>query len=249
MTNSFMMRCSAVSHYYQRLEDDFPSIDARLMAVTRERYRRIDRFVQLALMGAAECARKHTLKRDCGLYLSSGVGPIGSNVLVQDAIHRDSRMPMPFSFVNTLGSSACYHVVKELDIMGEAVMVARGGASFSTALTCAYADLASGVVSQVLVGAVEECVLPGERHKALLRLAPTSAAAEGTHWMLLERDEGSGDIVSDAQLDNPDFDGYESRDAARLTAYVAGHDTRQFGIQVGGPGRSSLVALENAPSS
>lgn len=125
-----VMRCAAVSHYFHRLEGAFPPIDARLAAVTRERYRRIDRFVQLALMGASECARKHQLAPDCGLYLSSGVGPITSNVLVQEAIHRDSRMPMPFSFVNTLGSSACYHVAKELDLLGEAVLVARGSASF-----------------------------------------------------------------------------------------------------------------------
>ena len=240
---STTMRCTAVSHYYHRLEDDFPSIDGRLMAVTRERYRRIDRFVQLALMGAAECARKHTLRRDCGLYLSSGVGPIGSNVLVQDAIHRDARMPMPFSFVNTLGSSACYHVVKELDIVGEAVMVARGSASFSTALTCAYADLASGVVSQVLVGAVEECVLPGDRHKALLRLDPSTAVAEGTHWLLLQRDDRDGEVVNKAHLSNPDFDGYESRDAALLTSYVAAHDGVAFGIRVDGPRATRLVTL------
>lgn len=238
-----MMRCTGVSHYYHRLEGEFPSIEGRLTAVTRERYRRIDRFVQLALMGAAECARKHTLAPDCGLYLSSGVGPIGSNVLVQDAIHRDSRMPMPFSFVNTLGSSACYHVVKELDINGEAVMVARGSASFSTALTCAYADLASGVVSQVLVGAVEECMIPGDRHRALLRLDAETAVAEGTHWMLLEHDDRKGEPVSDVLLNNPDFDGYESRDAAQMTSYVAGHDKVQFGIEVTGPSHISLVTI------
>lgn len=238
-----MMRCTGVSHYYHRLENELPSIDGRLAAVTRERYRRIDRFVQLALMGAAECARNHTLTRDCGLYLSSGVGPIGSNVLVQDAIHRDMRMPMPFSFVNTLGSSACYHVVKELDIVGEAVMVARGSASFSTALTCAYADLASGVVSQVLVGAVEECVLPGDRHRSLLRLGAETAVAEGTHWMLLERDDREGVEVNDSLLNNPDFDGYESRDAALITCYVAGRDKVQFGIRVNGPRHNTLVTL------
>lgn len=238
-----MMRCTGVSHYFHRLEDEFPSIDGRLMAVTRERYRRIDRFVQLALMGAAECARNHTLARDCGLYLSSGVGPISSNVLVQDAIHRDARMPMPFSFVNTLGSSACYHVVKELDIVGEAVMVARGSASFSTALTCAYADLASGVVSQVLVGAVEECVLPVDRHRSLLRLSPETAVAEGTHWLLLERDDREGSVVNDTLLDNPEFNGYESLDAARITSYVAGHDKTSFGIRINGPKDSALVTF------
>ena len=238
-----VMRCAAVSHYFHRLEGEFPSIDGRLTAVTRERYRRIDRFVQLTLMGAAECARKHELARDCGLYLSSGVGPITSNVLVQDAIHRDSRMPMPFSFVNTLGSSACYHVAKELDLAGETVMVARGSASFSAALTCAQADLESGIVSQVLVGAVEECVLPADRHRALLRMGPDVTVAEGTHWILLERYEGEAAAVDDARLDNPDFDGYESRDAARITSFVAGHDKSQFGIAMNGPGRSAVVTL------
>ena len=241
---ALVMRCAAVSHYFHRLEGEFPSIDGRLAAVTRERYRRVDRFVQLTLMGAAECARKHLLARDCGLYLSSGVGPITSNVLVQDAIHRDSRMPMPFSFVNTLGSSACYHVAKELDLAGEAVMVARGGASFSAALTCAQADLESGIVSQVLVGAVEECVLPADRHRALLRMSPDVTVAEGTHWILLERYAGEIAAVEAARLDNPDFDGYESRDAARITSFVAGHDKAHFGIAMDGPGRSALVTLE-----
>lgn len=238
-----MMRCTAVSHYFHKLGEDFPSLDARVNAITRERYRRIDRFVQLALLGAAECARSDVLKRDCGLYLSSGVGPIGSNVLVQDAIHRDSRMPMPFSFVNTLGSSACYHVVKELDITGEAVMVARGNASFTTALTCAYTDLASGVVSQVLVGAVEECVLPAERHIALLRLDPQTNVAEGSHWLLLERDGREGTDVNESMLADAQFDGYESRDAARIASFLTQHREQQFGIRVTGPSTTNLVAF------
>ena len=152
-------------------------------------------------------------------------------------------MPMPFSFVNTLGSSACYHVAKELDLAGEAVMVARGSASFSAALTCAQADLESGIVSQVLVGAVEECVLPAERHRALLRVGSDVTVAEGTHWILLERDERTGVPVDDVRLVNPDFDGYESRDAARITAFIAGHDKAQFGIAMNGPGQSVLVTL------
>lgn len=238
-----MMRCTAVGHYFHKLGDDFPSLDARVNAVTRERYRRIDRFVQLALLGAAECARSGVLRRDCGLYLSSGAGPIGSNALVQDAIHRDSRMPMPFSFVNTLGSSACYHVVKELDITGEAVMVARGNASFTTALTCAYTDLASGVVSQVLVGAVEECVLPAERHIALLRLDPQTNVAEGSHWLLLERDDRDGTSVNEMSMKNAEFDNYESADAASFASYIATHNEKQFGIRVSSPSKINLVDL------
>ena len=235
------MRCIAAGHYFHRLGDSYPSLDARVHAITRERYRRIDRFVQLALLGAAECVNGRPLASDCGLYLSSGFGPINSNVLVQDAIHRDSRLPMPFNFVNTLGSSACYHVVKELNLTGEAVMVACGGASFSSALMCAYADLASGVASQVLVGAVEECVLPGDRHRALLRLDDAAAIAEGSHWVLLERDDRAGVPVGDAGLQNAEFDGYESADAARIASVVGTDATTTFGIRVEAPNRLQLV--------
>lgn len=237
------MRCIAASHYFSRLSDGYPSLDARVHAITRERYRRIDRFVQLALLGAAECVAGRELAIDCGLYLSSGFGPINSNVLVQDAIHRDSRLPMPFNFVNTLGSSACYHVVKELNLTGEAVMVARGGASFSAALMCAYSDLASGVASQVLVGAVEECVLPGDRYRALLRLNEGVAIAEGSHWVLLERDERVGTRLDDGALQNVEFDGYESADAARFASLVATNGTSEFGVCVNGARAVEFVRL------
>lgn len=235
------MRCVAASHYFHRLSDAYPSLDARVNAITRERYRRIDRFVQLALLGAAECVAGRQLATDCGLYLSSGFGPINSNVLVQDAIHRDSRLPMPFNFVNTLGSSACYHVVKELNLTGEAVMVARGNASFTAALMCAYSDLASGVASQVLVGAVEECVLPGDRHRALLRLDEGVAIAEGSHWVLLERDERAGTPLSESELQNAEFDGYESFDAAAIAHSVCQNRALHLGIDIRSAGGMRIV--------
>ncbi|MGV3708152.1 MAG: beta-ketoacyl synthase N-terminal-like domain-containing protein [Gemmatimonas sp.] len=239
-----VMRIASASHYFHQLGTEYPSIDARVNAVTRERYRRIDRFVQLTLLGAAECARGAALARDCGLYLSSGVGPITSNVLVQDAIHRDSRMPMPFSFVNTLGSSACYHVAKELELTGEAIMVARGETSFSAALACAHADLASGVSSQILIGAVEECVLPTERHRALLRRDASMNVAEGSHWLLLERAEIARVVAPVADLDDAQFDGYESRDAARVSAFVTARAGQAFGVRMKEATSWELVSLD-----
>lgn len=238
-----VMRCVSAGHYFHRLGESFPSIEARVNAITRERYRRIDRFVQLSLLGAAECVNGRQLDASCALYLSSGVGPIGSNVLVQDAIHRDSRLPMPFNFVNTLGSSACYHLVKELNLTGEAVMVARGQESFTAALVSAYADLLSGVTEQILVGAVEECVLPGDRHRSLLRLDASAAVAEGSHWLLLERDHRDGTAVAESLLRDPQFDGYESRDAALITSLVSSHPEMEFGVRVSGPDSIQLVTL------
>jgi len=242
------MRVVASSHYFHSLADDIPPepLDERVAAVTRERYRRIDRFVQLALVGAGRCALGNGLAPDCGLYLSTGVGPIGSNVLLQESIQRDRKLPMPFHFVNTLGSSACFHVAKDLGLSGEGVLVARAGGSFTAALSCAMADLEAGVASQLLVGAVEECVLPGDRHRALLRRDAGLAVAEGSHWVLVERDDVRGataTAVDAVALDDPAFRGYESRDAACITGYLARHPGQPFGLTWTGRTVGTLVSL------
>ena len=86
-----MIVIEAVSHLFHPLRDgdELPPLDARLAAVCREKYRRIDRFVQLALVGAGECVAGRALSPACGLYLSSSIGPIGSNAIVQQSA-RDS---------------------------------------------------------------------------------------------------------------------------------------------------------------
>lgn len=240
-----MIRIVAASHFFHRPHDDEPltELDERVAAVTSEHYRRTDRFVQLALLGAGECAAGHELGSDCGLYMSSGVGPIGSNMLVQNAIQQAHQLPMPFNFVNTLGSSACYHVCKNLDITGEVALVARGGGSFSAALACAVADLISHVASRALVGAVEECIVPSARHRAVLRVGREITPAEGSHWLLIERGDASGAIVEDAQLDDSDYDGYDSRDASRLTGFLCRQPGTRFGLTWDGTVPGSLVQL------
>jgi len=243
-----VIRIASHSHYFNVIASDttaLPSLDERVLAVTRERYRRIDRFVQLSLLGACTCVSGRSLAPDCALYLGSGTGPIGSNVQVQDAIEQHGRHPMPFAFMNTLGSSACFHVARELGMSGEAVLISRGRGSFSAALQCAMADLAAGVSSQLLVGAAEECVLPTAYHHALLRHPPYATGAEGSHWVLLEEiEDRTCTVVDSVRLDDPAFDEYESGDAARLCAFLSRHPGNAFGFRSTAPGHAELVVFD-----
>jgi len=149
--------------------------------------RRIDRFIQLALLGSGECVQGQALAPDCGLYISSGIGPVGNNIQVQQTLWRDHKLPMPFNFVNTLGSSAGYYVAKNLGLSGQSLFISRRGQSFVAALDCVAADLACGAVKQALVGVVEECTLPLNQHRERLELPEGAAVAEGCHWLLLEK--------------------------------------------------------------
>ncbi len=227
-----MITILGVGHYFHPVRTDgaLPSLAARLRPVCREHFRRIDRFIELALLGSGECVAGKAIAVDCGLYISSGIGPIGSNIVVQDAVSLDAKLPMPFNFVNTLGSSAGYYVAKNLGLTSESVFVSRRGASFDAAIACAVADLTSGVVSQMLVGAIEECPLPVRRFRELVELPEGTLAAEGSHWLLLGRGEDGGVPVAQQDLHVPEYDGYESRAAALIVTYALRHPTARLGL-------------------
>ncbi|MCC7014449.1 MAG: hypothetical protein IT454_17950 [Planctomycetes bacterium] len=176
------------SSHYERLVDErgLPSLEALQLEFCRERYRRIDRFILLAVIGATQCARAGELRRDCGLYVSSAVGPLGSNVLVQEQMVRQHLLPKPFHFVNTLGSAVGYYVARNLELTGHSAFVSRRGGAFLSALALACADLESGAVPQALVGAVDECVVPLEEHRAQMGLASDAPCGESSTWVLLE---------------------------------------------------------------
>lgn len=189
-----MARVLAASHYMQPVQEgaELLPLSQALKEACRGHFRRIDRFIQLALLGSARCAGGRELKTDCGMYLGSGFGPVASNVAVQEHMLRDAELPMPFDFVNTLGVSAGFHVAKNLGLTGQSLCISRRGASLEAVLAAALTDLELGVVSQALVGVVEEVTLPLAQHRLRHGLAADATVAEGSHWLLLEAGGDAG---------------------------------------------------------
>lgn len=206
-----MIRVTAVSHYLHpvREGEPLPSLAAALREVCRENFRRIDRFIELALLGSGRCAKGHALAPDCGLYLGSGLGPMVDNIACQEQLIRDRELPMPFDFINTLGNSAGYYVARNLGLSGQNLFVSRRGASFTAVLEAALVDLECGAVKQALLGVVEEATEPFTEHRRRQGLAPGTPVAEGSHWLLLEKDARSG-----AVLEREHVSRYETRGAA-----------------------------------
>lgn len=188
------LRVVSAGHYLHTVREGepLPDLAPSLKRVCRERPRRVDRFIELALLGSGLCVQGRELKPDCGLYLGSGFGPLGSNVAVQEQLLRDRECPKPFDFMNILGASAGFHVARNLGLAGPNLFISRRGASFEAVIATAQADLQSGTVSQALVGVVEELTLPLDQHRQRQQLPSDTAVAEGSHWLLLEKGEGPG---------------------------------------------------------
>ena len=189
-----MIRVASVSHYLHAVREGepLPALETALKEVCRENFRRIDRFIELALLGSGRCAKGHTLASDCGLYLGSGLGPMVDNIACQEQLIRDAELPMPFDFINTLGNSAGYYVAKNLGLSGQNLFVSRRGASFEAVLEAALVDLDCGAVRQALIGVVEEATEPYAEHRRRQGLPADTVVAEGSHWLLLERDAAAG---------------------------------------------------------
>jgi hypothetical protein len=166
-----------------------PDLKAACAVVCRQRYRRIDRFIQLALIGSGRCTEDRSPAPDSGLYVGSGFGTLADTINVHEQIIRDHAVPRPADFVNTLSNSAGYYVANNLQLDGPNIAVSRGDASFEAALAMACADLEYHTISEALVGSVDECSVPAAQQAQRMSLAADTAIAEGSHWLTLARDK------------------------------------------------------------
>ena len=193
----------ATGNYYASLgqEDTLPDLQDALKSSCKERYRRIDRFIQLCLIGSASC-KEDALKKGIklnektGLYIGSRYGPLGNTTQVHRQMMRSGEIPKPAHFINTLSNSSGYFVARNLGLSGKNLFVSRGDCSLEAALDLASLDLHSREVDQALVGIVEEGIIPATEQRQRLDLSPNEPLAEGSHWFLLHR-------CSKATISNP----------------------------------------------
>jgi len=166
-----------------------------LADVCRERFRRIDRFTQLALLGSARCVQGRELPANTGLYISSGFGSIANTINVQQQIFVEYRVPKPLNFINTLSNSAGYYVARNLGLQARNQFVGRDVAPLEAALQLAMLDLELGNVEQALVGVVDEVSLPLDEHARRLGVDADVVLAEGSHWFLLAAAANSASTI------------------------------------------------------
>ncbi|EQD77242.1 hypothetical protein B1A_03053, partial [mine drainage metagenome] len=127
---------------------------------------------------------------DCGIYIGSGLGPIGNNIETQKQLIRDATIPKPFNFINTLGASAGFYVAKNLNLNGQNYFISRRRGSLQAVLSAATTDLSLGIIRQALAGVVEEVTLPVSEHRLRQGLRNDVTVAEGSHWFLLQTGAG-----------------------------------------------------------
>jgi len=161
-----------------------PDLKDRVQESCRGRYRRIDRFTQLALLGAAECAGSKTLDSQTSLYIATGKGSAGLQIKMQESIVADREPAKPIQFINAVSNSVNFYVMQELGLNGQSLLVSRELHAFEAVLSLLGTDPALLSDSTAILGMVDEITHPLKDQRARLSLPDDTAMGEGSHWFL-----------------------------------------------------------------
>ena len=218
-----MLEILALGDHYQTVdpEQGLANLKPAATEVCRDRFRRIDRFTQLALIGSARCVQSADPGPKTGLYIGSRFASTGNTIAVHEKMVSAGVVPKPANFINTLSNSAGYFVARNLGLGDRNLFVSRGDASIVAALQLAAMDVASGSVCQALVGSVDEAVLPLEHHRYRLGLEPGTVMGEGSHWLLVAREAREGRSLATIT------DMVTLRDESALASWLDGLDGRE----------------------
>lgn len=194
------MHIQAFGSYSERIDTTqvLPDLRPAIAELGIQRFRRIDRFTELCLLGSGLCTQLHTQESDArlnpgtGIILCSQMAGISSTVQAHQQIFRERQPPKPANFINTLSNSAGFYVAKHLKINGENHFLTRSGGAFEAGLTLT----SQFQPENLLLGYVEEIALPLSQHRLRLGPAPDSRLSEHSHWFHLQRQPSRSTLAS-----------------------------------------------------
>lgn len=189
-----MARIIGIGNYLENIGTDVPDLKPLLKTTLGTSVRRIDRFIQLALIGAARCiqsAKGIELSSDTAIYLASGRGDMEITVEVQRDLFVNGHEPKPINFINTVSNAASFYIAQNFGLCGRNQFIANRHWAFEVALQSALLDLELGKISSALVGVVDVVVPPIAEHRQRLGLEESAALAEGSHWLWLDNESSS----------------------------------------------------------
>ncbi len=140
-------------------EADINYLTGELRRLTPDNFRRLSRFILLALLGARRCIEQHSPAEDAAVYLTTELGGIDAVATALDEIYKGHSLPKPFNFINTMSNTATFYLARNLGIRGRSITVSSRDLSFERGLELLKLDFTMGTVKSALLGSVDETLL------------------------------------------------------------------------------------------
>ncbi len=180
-----MIYIHAAATYSPLPENRPPDLKAELKKLTGKSYRRIDRFIQLALLGAHQAATGSKLDPETAIYMTSGQGDIPVFERVRHQRYFQKMLSKPVDFVNLGGNIAGFYVASHLKLTGTNLFLSHKHFPVQMALLLAQSELELKREPAILLGGVDERLVNRELAQKLLGVNESTQLGEGSSWMLL----------------------------------------------------------------
>jgi len=203
MSRDIILR--AHGDYYAPVAGEPPDVRELSKQTLGKQVRRVGRFIQLALIGAARCVGAEAPPAHTAIYMSSRRGDLETNIEVLEQLFAHAQTPKPLSFINTVSNASCYYVARHFGLHGRSCFVTGVCFNFEMALQAALLDFELGQVRSALVGGLDTVAAPLAIDRRRLGLAPDAPVGEASHWLWLESGAAKpGDTVLEAAEAFPD---------------------------------------------
>lgn len=148
-----------------------------------QRFRRINRFIQLALIGAHECRNADDADWAASqpIVIATGQGNIADTTQMLESVVGSGQPPMPFQFINLAGNMAGFYLAQSLGVEAANTTVSQLDFPAEAALQVAVEEYRRH--GSALLGAVDELAWPLDAHRRRLGAAPGQSVGEGSHWL------------------------------------------------------------------
>jgi hypothetical protein len=176
---------------------DVKALKEELKRHTDIYFRRVNKFVLLALIGAHRCAHGQRISPDTAIYLATERGNLGDTESVLHQIYRQHSLPMPFNFINTMANTASFYVAQGLNLTGRNLSVSSQNLSFERGLELLKTDMDLQAVRSALAGSVDEATASESRFREKSHLASDHVnQVDRSCWLYLrcERESALGEV-------------------------------------------------------
>lgn len=153
----------------------------------RETFRRGNRFILIALLGALRCVNRQTLEADTAVYLTTEHGNLGETAAVLDEIYTARSLPKPYGFINTMSNTAAFYLAQNLALRGRNITLSSQHFSFERGLELLETDFARCAEKSALIGGVDVASRNGSgRETANRRGWPM---VDGSGWFYIRSEQ------------------------------------------------------------
>lgn len=165
---------------YNASQESCEDLKERIKREFGRGFKRVDRFIYLALYGALKLASRSGIASDASFLLTSGQGDLEVFMRLRAQIFEKAILPKPVDFINSLSNSAGFYVAQALGLSGKNLFVMHDSCAFEETLRLAALDMQEG--REVVVGAVDALAEPSAMLRKLLGVDAGMTLGEGSSW-------------------------------------------------------------------